>query len=181
MADPEPRHGARRGEGPDASRYAVVLLDTGPLGYVTHPGREEREEAARWLAGLLRAGARVAVPEIADYELRRELVRAHRGRSVERLDELGRRLVYLPLNTKVMRRAAALWADARNAGRPTSSDPSLDGDVILAAQALVLEEELEQGVFVATTNPRHLSRYTAAGDWREVGPASGEDEEDETT
>lgn len=156
--------------------HAAVMLDTGPLGYVTHPRTDIREEAGRWLAALLRAGTRVVIPEISDYELRRELVRAGKEQSVGRLDKLGERLVYLPLKTSVMRRAAVLWADAQNRGGPTAPDPALDGDVILAAQTLTLEEEISGDVYVATTNPDHLSRYVAAGDWRDIGPAIKDEE-----
>ncbi len=165
--------------GATGEAYAVVLLDAGPLGLLTHPRRAQREEPFRWLVGLRRANVRVAAPEIADYDLRRELIRAGKTDSVGRLDALEDELVYLPLTTKVMLRAAELWADARNRGKPTAPDPALDGDVILAAQALVLEEELGEGVFVATTNPEHISRYVAAGDWRDVGPSIGDAAEDD--
>lgn len=120
---------------------------------------------------------RVAVPEIADYELRRELLRA--GRGVERLDELEGRLVYLPLTTTVMRRAAELWAESRNQGKPTAPDLALDGDMVLAAQALVLSEELDAGVIVATTNPVHLSRFAAARDWREITVGTSDEGDDD--
>lgn len=117
------------------------------------------------------------MPEIADYEQRRELLRSGRRRSVERMDELAAMIGYLPITTTVMRRAARLWAQARNEGRPTASPESLDADVILAAQALVLEEESGEAVVVATTNPNHLSRYVAAEDWRDIVPAPTEDTE----
>lgn len=137
---------------------------------MTHPRRGYREEASVWLVGLRREGVRVIVPEIADYELRRELIRA--GSGTERLDALEDRLVYLPITTPVMRQAARLWADARNRGRPTAPDPALDCDVILAAQTLTVEEELEINGIIATTNPDHLSRYVAAADWRDIGSAT---------
>ena len=160
---------------PQRQSYSVVVLDTGPLGLLTHPRLGQRQEPTGWLVRLRGAGVRVAVPEIADYELRRELIRAGSTTGVERLDTLERALVYLPLTTPVIRLASELWADVRSRGKPTAPDPALDGDVILAAQALVLQEELEEGVYVATTNPGHLSRYVAAGDWRDVGPAAIED------
>jgi hypothetical protein len=43
---------------------------------------------ATWLARLISRGIEVLVPEIADYEVRRELLRAGRAKGVERLTEL---------------------------------------------------------------------------------------------
>jgi len=138
---------------------------------VTHPRRNAAEKA--WLRELPLGGSIVLVPEIVDYEVRREFLRAEKTRSVERLDALIAILGFVPITSAAMRLAATFWANARRQGRPTAPDLALDGDVILAAQALVLEEELGEGVFVATTNPEHISRYVAAGDWQDVGPAVG--------
>ncbi len=88
---------------------------------------------------------------------------------MDRLDEFKRVFGYEPLTTEIMLRAAQLWADARKQGMPTAPERSLDVDVILAAQALVLAEEDEK-VVVATTNPRHLSRFVDARDWQEIEP-----------
>lgn len=84
----------------------TILLDAGPLGLVTHPRPEINREAALWLRNLLAAGVPVKVPEIADYEVRRELLRAGKTKSVERLDRLAEEVGYLPLNTKAARLAA---------------------------------------------------------------------------
>lgn len=137
-----------------------VLLDTGPLGRIAHPTASP--EIAAWFVDLVRQGFEVIVPEIADYELRRNLVLEGLAESVKRLDDLGQRLKYLPLSTEHMRKAADLWAQARKAGQPTADDKSLDGDVILAAQALSV-----QGV-VATENVGHLSRFCVAKNWKDV-------------
>ena len=61
-------------------------------------------------------------PEIADYEVRRELLRAGKTRGIERLDALLETFEYLPLSTVVMRDAALLWADVRKRGQP-AADP----------------------------------------------------------
>lgn len=55
----------------------LVFLDAGPLGMVTNPKDTPIcEEARSWLAGLEARGFSAVVPEIADYEVRRELLRA---------------------------------------------------------------------------------------------------------
>lgn len=147
----------------------MVLLDSGPLGLVTHPrGGRDARDAKDWLAGLLAARVQVRVPEIADYETRRELLRAGRSGAVARLDDLAGRVGYVPITTAAMRRAAAFWADARSRGRPTAPDHALDGDVILAAQAAELADGGDNDVVVATTNVGHLSRFVAARHWSEV-------------
>jgi predicted nucleic acid-binding protein len=148
----------------------VVVLDAGPLGLVTHPrGGADARAAKEWLAGLLAANIGVRVLKIADHELKRELLRAGRTKSVRRLDELAGAMGYAPLSTQVMRLAADYWARARRGGYPTAPDPALDPDVILAAQASVLAKD-GSDVVVATTNVAHLSRFVAAEHWREVGP-----------
>src|SRR5947209_4188107 len=93
-----------------------------------------------WVRSLLTAGDRLMVPEIADYEVRRELIRAGRPRGVARLDELAAAVGSLEVDTAVWRRAAELWSRARNQGMPTAADAALDGDVILAALAQLAAE-----------------------------------------
>lgn len=144
-----------------------VLLDSGPLGEITHPKSERRRPIRQWLFGLLSAETYPRLPEIVDYEHRRKLLHLRSTSGVNRLNEFKRVFGYEPLTTEVMLRAAQLWADARRQGMPTASEKALDVDVILAAQALELSEEGEQ-VVVATTNPRHLSRFVDARHWQEI-------------
>ena len=113
----------------------------------------------------IRAGAAIVVPEIADYEVWRELIRARHSAGLERLDALIGQVEFLPIETVAMRRAAALWAEARQHGRPTAPDPALDADVLLAAQAATLDRT---DVVVATTNAKHLSRFVAAEFWIDI-------------
>ena len=118
-----------------------------------------------WFDAIRRAGVTVYVPEIADYELRRELLRAGQTASVARLDNLREGTHYLPITTRAMKLAAAFWANARNQGRPTAPDLSLDADMILAAQAVALGAS---DLVVATSNPCHLNRYVPALLWRQI-------------
>jgi predicted nucleic acid-binding protein len=148
----------------------TVLLDAGPLGLVINPRRSRQSVAcAQWLQALGRHGSRVLVPEIADYEVRRELLRANKVRGLARLDALASLLEYLPLTTAAMRQAAIFWAQARQQGRPTADDKALDGDVILAAQATTLGAT---DVVIATTNVGHLSRFAPAALWPDIPAAS---------
>jgi predicted nucleic acid-binding protein len=116
---------------------------------------------------LVSGGDVVTLPEIADYDLRRELLRRFATTSIRRLNTLHQQLVYLPLTTPVLYWAAELWAQARNRGHITASDPALDGDVILAAQAL---EYLSggMGMVIATTNVKHLAFFTDARLWTDI-------------
>lgn len=116
---------------------------------------------------MLAAGARVIVPEIADYEVRRELLRANKPTSVARLDALAAATEYLPLNTQAMRRAAELWAIARQTGQPTAGDNTVDADVILIAQVETLGVA---NAVIATTNVGHLSRFFPTELWTAITP-----------
>jgi predicted nucleic acid-binding protein len=138
------------------------VLDTGPLGRLTHPA--SNPEIITWLESQLARGLPVIIPEIADYELRRSLLLEGLMRSITRLDKLESALIYLPLTTPVIRRAAELWADVRRRGRPTAGAQALDGDVILAAQTLSV------GGRVATENVGHLALFVEASNWRDVAP-----------
>lgn len=50
----------------------IVCIDTGVLGYLTHPRANEKKDCMAWLKSLLYSGWTICIPEIADYELRRE-------------------------------------------------------------------------------------------------------------
>jgi predicted nucleic acid-binding protein len=146
----------------------LILLDSGPLGMVTNPKAKGLPLACQqWLKTLLKRGERFAIPEIADYEVRRELLRADLLKSVRRLDHLTQTLEYIPIQTDTMLLAANLWAEVRKIGQPTADSKALDGDVILAAQAQILANEITE-VIIATTNVGHLSRFATALNWQDI-------------
>ena len=145
----------------------AVVFDAGPLGLLVNPNNTSKPVAIRaWVAALQRAGRRVLIPEIADYEVRRELARIRSYAAIASLDAYELLLEYLPLSTRAMREAAGLWAQARNTGQQTAPNLALDCDVILAAQAL----SLGVPVVVATGYPAHLSRFVAAELWQNIAP-----------
>lgn len=65
------------------------------------------------------------VPEVADYELRRELLRLGSTRGLQHLDEAARTMHYQPATTTHWRRAAELWAERRR-GQPKAHHQALD-------------------------------------------------------
>jgi hypothetical protein len=111
----------------------------------------------------------VIVPEVADYEVRRELTRVGAFPSLHRLYQLVAmgRLSYAPVTTADWRQAAVLWADARARGVPTASQDALDADVILAACATTFGQPGDR-VIIATTNVGHLASYCDARLWTSI-------------
>jgi predicted nucleic acid-binding protein len=143
----------------------LILLDTGPLGLITNLKANPQAQACQ--AWFQTVKLRVLLPEISDYELRRELLRAGKLRGLRQLDQLKTLVPYFPITTELMIKAAELWAQARNQGFPTAPPEALDGDVILAAQALLLRDQGHDTIIV-TTNVGHLSRFTPAFTWQEI-------------
>jgi predicted nucleic acid-binding protein len=137
-----------------------LLLDTGPLGKIAHP--RPHPEFFAWLTRILGGRAVVVVPEISDFELRRNLLLEGLTDSLQRLDELKVVLNYLPLTTGAMLQAAVFWAEARRRGKPTADPKELDVDAILAAQAREVD-----GI-VVTENVGHLRQFVETLDWREI-------------
>lgn len=148
----------------------LILLDSGPLGLLSNPTTTgPGQQAQDWARDRIASGDQIIVPEIADYEVRRELIRADKTKGIARLNELCAALGYHPMSTPIMRDAAHLWAQARNDGYPTAHHAPLDGDVLLAAQARNLHSTTpDKRVVVATTNVAHLERYVEASLWTEL-------------
>lgn len=146
----------------------VILLDTNPLSKVTHPKADPK--VRQWLKSLQANEIVIRVPEIADYELRRELLREGKHKSIQHLNRLSQ-ICLIPITPETMQKAAELWAWVRNQGKPTASDDSLDGDVILAAQAIIQLKSFDE-VTVVTTNLKHISRFESEGicvaDWQQT-------------
>lgn len=144
----------------------VILLDSGPLGLLCHPHTSPQVVSARnHLNTVSQSGWRVIVPEVIDYELRRELLRIGSSISLAHLDWLGWQYEYLPITTPAMRLAAELWARSRSLGRVAATSTRLDVDVILTAQALTLGSP---NVVIATGNVRHFTANVAASLWENI-------------
>lgn len=146
----------------------VVFLDSGPLGLLSNPNPTRQAILCRqWATDLRAAGHRLIVPEITDYEVRRELLRLGNPVSIALLDALAQQFEYLTLDTRAMRRAAELWAAARQTGQPTAGDNTIDVDMILIAQT---ETVGQPNSIIATANVGHLSRFFPADLWISITP-----------
>jgi predicted nucleic acid-binding protein len=150
----------------------TIFLDTGPLGFLTNPKRTpETVAATQWAIAMMTAGHRFVVPSIADYEVRRELIRAGKTKGLAALDAWNNAYPdrYLFLSDSALRLGARLWAQARQAGTSTADPKELDGDVLIAAQALDLG--LPASAFIiATVNVGHLSLFAPADLWTNIHP-----------
>jgi len=151
----------------------IILLDSGPLGLITHPkGGAEAQDCQSWVCALPALGHIPLLPEIIDYEHRRESLPANLSDSINRLNAPEASGAYLPVTEDAHLKAAEFWAAARRLGMPTADRFALDADVILAAQAATLDPS-EWGqpgapVVIATTNVGHLARLADARLWRDV-------------
>jgi hypothetical protein len=140
----------------------LILLDSGPLGLIVRaPTKPQVVRCVTWLKAISATGASMIIPEIAHYQVRRELFRIRAVGSIRRLERyLDPRsgLEHLTLTTEAIIKAAEFWAFIRQSGVPTASPDALDADAILAAQAALAGQPADT-VTIATTNLAHLSRF----------------------
>ena len=149
-----------------------IVLDAGPLWLACSAVGKPLADACRaWLASVLTSGREVFLPEIADFEVRRELLRRRATGCIRRLDALRRSLDFRAIESPAMLLAAESWADLRRAGLSTADPLSLDADCILAAQAVLCVPPGEIAS-IATTNIRHLNRFPGinAEEWNKIAP-----------
>lgn len=65
----------------------TIALDSGPLGLIAQrPGVPDADACRAWVTRQLGVGVQLVVPEIVDYELRRELTRINATAGLRRLD-----------------------------------------------------------------------------------------------
>ena len=142
----------------------LILLDSGPLGLIVRaPGSGSPQVGLclGWVQTIRASGAIVIIPEIAHYEVRRELHRIRAVGSLRRLEfalNRGSGFRHLTLSTDAIIKAAEFWAFLRQSGIPTASPDALDADAILAGQA-ALAGQPGDTVTIATTNLPHLNRF----------------------
>lgn len=142
----------------------LIALDSGPLGQLAHPNPHRYPELCLWFDSHRAAGTLFLIPEISDFEVRRNLILEERDRSLLRLDNLSSRARYVPINTNCMRLAARYWAQSRRTGRSVGDPKELNADVILASQAI------QANAIIATDNIGHLAQFVEACPWSTIKP-----------
>jgi hypothetical protein len=154
----------------------IIFLDTGPLGLVTNPKKPTLTvDALQWAANHIRAGNRIMVPAIADYEVRRELIRLGKTAGIVSLNAWNSAPSdrYVPLTDSALQLASTLWAQSRKAGAVTADPKELDCDVLIAAQSLEYQAVhglASNAIIIATVNIGHLSHFLPADLWQNIHP-----------
>ena len=111
----------------------------------------------------------IVTSAICNYEVKRELIRRKNTKELHSLKQLKSLIDSLNVDEPTLDLAAELWAEARNKGLPTADDNRLDADVIICAQYQLLAEKYPgRYVVIATTNVKHLSRFTEAKEWNDI-------------
>ncbi|MEM9274878.1 MAG: type II toxin-antitoxin system VapC family toxin [Cyanobacteria bacterium P01_F01_bin.143] len=148
----------------------IVLIDSGVLFTLISTSKvKEVTDCQDWFYYLLSRSALVVTSAICNYEVKRELIRRKKVPELDNLNQLKTLIDFLPVDDSTLELAAELWAEARNKGLPTADDLSLDADVIICAQYQLLAEKYPgRYVVIATTNVKHLSRFTEAKKWQEI-------------
>lgn len=142
-----------------------VILDSGPLGLISHADASRHVEIKAWFDLLIARDIAVFIPAIVDFEVRRSLLLAERSRSLARLDVLQIQATLLPVTNADLRLAARFWATSRRHGQSVGDPKELNADVILAAQAMGVP-----GAVVATENVGHLAQFVEARPWSTIKP-----------
>jgi predicted nucleic acid-binding protein len=104
------------------------------------------------------AGVYIKIPAIADYEVRRELIRAGASAKLKRLAGMRQRFELVDITQEALEKAADFWALLRQTGLPTAGSESLDADAILAGMAATHGQPGDL-VLVASSNVKHLARF----------------------
>ena len=137
----------------------TVVLDAGPLGLLcVCTGVIEADRCGDWLQSIVAGRANIVIPVVADYEVRRELIRVDATPKLLALDNLADVYGLFELEPEATQVAAEFWARLRRTGKPTAPDDDLDADALLAGVAATCVEPGDSAN-VATTNTRHLARF----------------------
>ena len=129
LRDPAGAHaGTRRRHVPPAAvgLMRFVFLDALSLAVGVPRDRAQAVQCQRWAIDLAAAGVRIFVPEIADFEVRGELLRIGAAASLRRLDHVS--TLDERLSTAVMVKAAGSCGRRHGRREADCAPDALDGD-----------------------------------------------------
>ena len=153
----------------------VFLFDSSPLSVLTNTKYPQvTVDAIQWSRDLMHSGTKIIVPAIADFELRRELTRTRSVNSLTALDKFNGSVTdrYLALTDSALKRAAVLWALARNRG-VLPADPKRAQWRCIDCGASSGISSLHMGIatsdlVIDTVNSGHLSLFVPAALWSDI-------------
>ena len=141
-----------------------LMLDTVVLARICHP--TDFRDVQQWFRELLESGSSapdLLISALADYELRKVLQGKHAIDGLQRLETLAKHLQYVPVNAKVVRRAAELR-------QVVPAEQLSDADLLIAAQALT------EGAVMVTSDKRFRQiPGLSVKDWNEIDFAMARD------
>jgi predicted nucleic acid-binding protein len=149
-----------------------IPLDAGVVGLLcSSPLLPRVVDCKAWLYGMASAGATIVIPDITDYEVRRDQILLGKVAKLARLNSLRSMFRGAEVTPAAWLKAAEFWALVRRAGLPTAPLLALDGDAILAAITVTLVGDGDTAT-IATTNVGHLARFPGidAREWGQIVP-----------
>ena len=137
----------------------VVILDSGILILVIADPEvsNEAKQCQAWLERLLSRGIYIIVPEICDYEVRRGLIFEDKrkgrvnGIKLQALNKIKSSIDFVPLTSRVLLKAAELWAEVQINGR--GNRKGVNVDMIVSAHWHIEKENFPgRYIVIATKN-----------------------------
>jgi hypothetical protein len=148
-------------------KTGLIILDSAPLGFICNP---KNKDSYRKLSNFAKSlNFSIGVPEIIDYELRRNFELENLQKSISLLSQFHQRDQLILLESEDLIRAAELWAWCRKQGSTTTENKGIDIDVILVSQALSQKNNFDK-VVILTIDIGDLSVFCDLGlhlwDWK---------------
>lgn len=119
-----------------------------------------------WYRSLTATDVVVVVPEVADYEVRRELILARLELSLARLAAVRAAARFEPITSEIMLAAARIWAEAKSHRAAHGGE----GATGWRRHPPRHRSNARKGraVMIATTNVRYLAQFADARLWSEI-------------
>jgi len=154
----------------------VAVIDSGLLGEIIK--RHPSADVTRWIEFMVENEIVLRIPEIIDYEIRRELIlqdlkgNSEARKSLSKLNRYRQTNRLIPLEPSItFTDACELWANLRFNSQPTADIKNIDVDVILVTQALSIKKDFDE-IIIVTGNLSDLRRFSHLGikiwDWKQA-------------